>query len=65
MCGDYNSVIGMDKKFYKRFFKEKDAVKHFPSVGEGTVSGIIVDADDKTGLAKKVSRIIDCGSLKN
>ena len=66
MCGDYNSVIGMDKKnSIKRFFKEKDAVKHFPSVGEGTVSGIIVDADDKTGLAKKVSRIIECGSLKN
>ena len=66
MCGDYNSVIGMDKKkSLKRIFKEKDEVKHFPSVGEGTVSGIIVDADDKTGLAKKVSRIIECGSLKN
>ena len=66
MCGDYNSVIGMDKKnSIKRFFKEKDAVKHFPSKGDGTLSGIIVDADIKTGLAKKVSRLIIGGILDN
>ena len=66
MCGDYNSVIGMNKEnSIKRFFKSKDAVKHFPSDGEGTLSGIIVDADEKTGLAKKISRIIVGGSLKN
>ena len=36
MCGDYNSVIGMNKEnSLKRFFKEKDAVKHFPSEGGG------------------------------
>ena len=49
MCGDYNSVIGMNKEnSLKRFFKDKDAIKHFPSEGEGTLSGIIVDADEKT-----------------
>ena len=48
----------------KRFLKDKNAVSHFPSEGEGTLSGIIVDADEKTGLAKKVSRIIVGGSLK-
>ena len=64
MCGDYNSVIGMNKEnSLKRFFKDKNAVKHFPSLGEGTISGMIVDADEKTGLAKKVSRIIVGGSL--
>ena len=48
MCGDYNSVIGMNKEnSIKRFFKEKDAVKHFPSEGEGTLSGIIVEANEK------------------
>ena len=32
MCGDYNSVIGMNKdNSIKKFLKEKDAVKHFPS----------------------------------
>ena len=66
MCGDYNSVIGMNKEnSLKKFLKEKDAVKHFPSTGEGTLSGIIVTADKITGLAKEVSRLISGGNLKN
>ena len=66
MCGDYNSVIGMNKEnSLKRFLKEKDATKHFPAEGEGTLSGIIVDTDLATGLAKKVTRLIDGGSLIN
>ena len=65
MCGDYNSVIGMNKEnSLKRFFKEKDAVKHFPSEGEGTLSGIIVEANDQTGLANTVFRLMIGGSLK-
>tara|TARA_Y100000816_G_C26081628_1_gene570129 strand:- start:591 stop:1397 length:807 start_codon:yes stop_codon:yes gene_type:complete len=65
MCGDYNSVIGMNKEnSIKKFFKAKDAVKHFPSEGEGTISGIIVEADEETGLAKKVSRLIIGGNLE-
>ena len=64
MCGDYNSVIGMDKEnSIKRFFKDKNATKHFPSEGEGTLSGIIVETDTETGLAKNVTRFIDGGSL--
>ena len=64
MCGDYNSVIGMNKEnSIKRFFKEKDSVKHFPAEGEGTLSGIIVETNTETGLAKKVSRLIEGGSL--
>ena len=64
MCGDYNSVIGMDQEnSIKRFFKEKDAIKHYPSNGEGTLSGVMIEADIDTGLAKKVSRIIIGGSL--
>ena len=66
MCGDYNSVIGMNKEnSIKRFFKDKNATAHFPAKGEGTLSGIIVDADESTGLAKKVSRLIVGGSLVN
>ena len=65
MCGDYNSVIGMNKEnSIKRFFKDKEAVKHFPSEGEGTLSGIIVEACENTGLANNVSRIIVGGSLE-
>ena len=60
MCGDYNSVIGMNKEnSIKRFFKEKSAVKHFPAEGEGTLSGLIIEANNKTGLAKKVYRLIE------
>ncbi len=66
MCGDYNSVIGMNKEnSIKRFFKDKDAINHFPSDGEGSLSGIIVDANEDTGLANKVSRIITGGVLEN
>ena len=64
MCGDYNSVIGMNKEnSLKRFFKDKSAVKHFPSDGVGTLSGVVVEADITTGLAKKVYRLIEGGSL--
>ncbi len=66
MCGDYNSVIGMNKEnSLKRFFKDKEATNHFPSEGEGSLSGIIVDANEDTGLANKVSRIIIGGILEN
>ncbi len=65
MCGDYNSVIGMNKEnSLKRFLKNKNATKHFPSEGEGTLSGIIVEADEQTGLANKISRLIIGGSLE-
>ena len=64
MCGDYNSVIGMNKEnSIKRFFKNKDAIKNFPAEGEGTLSGIIVETNVETGLANKVTRIINGGSL--
>ncbi len=66
MCGDYNSVIGMNKEnSIKRFLKEKDAVSHFPAEGEGTLSGVIVETDLQTGLAKKITRLIYGGSLAN
>ena len=66
MCGDYNSVIGMNKEnSIKRFLREKDAIDHFPAEGEGTLSGVIVETDLKTGLAKKITRLINGGSLAN
>ena len=64
MCGDYNSVIGMNKEnSLKKFLKDKDAIKHFPAEGEGTLSGIIIEADHDTGLSTKVTRLIEGGSL--
>jgi metallophosphoesterase (TIGR00282 family) len=64
MCGDYNSVIGMNKEnSIKKFFNNKDATKHFPAEGEATLSGIIIEGNHKTGLANKISRLIEGGSL--
>ena len=64
MCGDYNSVIGMDKdNSLNRFFK-KESKKHFPSNGTASISGVIVCADLKTGLASKIEPLIYGGSLK-
>ena len=65
MCGDYNSVIGMNKEnSLKKFFNNKEAKKHFPSLGEATLSGIIVDGDINTGLAKSVKQFLFGGVLK-
>ena len=65
MCGDYNSVIGMNRdNSLKKFLKDSYAKNHFPALGEATVSGLLVTADDETGLAKKVQPIILGGSLQ-
>ena len=66
MCGDYNSVIGMNKdNSLKKFLKDPSARKHYPAVGEATLSGLMVVADNNTGLAKKVEPIILGRLLEN
>ena len=66
MCGDYRSVIGMNRdNSLKKFLKDPSAIKHHPALGEATISGIMVDADDKTGLAIKVEPIILGKNLEN
>ena len=57
MCGDYDSVIGMDKNnSIKRFLRE-DSIKHFPSKGDASISGVIVEIDKETGLALNIKVI--------
>jgi len=66
MCGDYNSVIGMNREnSLKRFFKDSSARKHYPALGEATISGLIVEADDETGLAKRIEPVIVGGALES
>ena len=66
MCGDYDSVIGMNKEnSIMKFLKDKNAKNHFPSTGEATLSGIIVNGNEKTGLANNVKKIIVGGVLNN
>ena len=65
MCGDYNSIIGMDKNKALERFKKKIPVKGInPSTGEATLSSVLVEVDDRTGLAKSIQQIIIGGSLK-
>ena len=65
MCGDYNSVIGMNREnSLKKFLNDSSAENHFPALGEATISGLLVTADDETGLANKVQPIILGGSLQ-
>ena len=63
MCGDYDSVIGMNKDNSLNRFMKKDSVKHFPSTGEATLSGVIVDCNIETGLAVKIDSFIFGGQL--
>tara|TARA_B100000131_G_scaffold315583_1_gene354266 strand:- start:1337 stop:2134 length:798 start_codon:yes stop_codon:yes gene_type:complete len=63
MCGDYNSVIGMNKENSLNKFLKKDAVKHFPATGEASLCGLILDANKKTGLADKIESFIFGGDL--
>ena len=64
MCGDYDSVIGMNKEnSIKKFLKDKSAINNFPANGEASLSGILIEANLNNGLAQKVRRIIKGGSL--
>tara|TARA_B100000029_G_scaffold259946_1_gene256503 strand:- start:3733 stop:4542 length:810 start_codon:yes stop_codon:yes gene_type:complete len=66
MCGDYKSVIGMNRdNSLKKFFKDASAVKHYPALGEATISGLMVVANNKTGLANKVEPIVVGSTLEN
>ena len=65
MCGDYNSVIGMNKNNSLNKFLKKKFIKHFPAIGTATLSGVIVEADVKNGLAKNIENFIYGGDLKN
>ena len=65
MCGDYDSVIGMDKENSMNRFLKENSIKHFPATGEATLSGVIVDCDLKTGLSKHVESYIFGKQLKN
>ena len=64
MCGDYDSVIGMEKKgAISRFFSKKSFLK--VAKGEITICGSIVEIDDKTGKALKISPLRMGGRLSS
>ena len=63
MCGDYDSVIGMDKNNSINRFLNQESKKHFPSKGESSICGLIVDVCEDTGLALRVKSFISGGIL--
>jgi len=65
MCGDYDSVIGMNKENSINKFMKKNSIKHFPANSDATLCGVIVECNLETGLAKKVESYIFGEQLKN
>ncbi|NHF74032.1 TIGR00282 family metallophosphoesterase [Paracoccus xiamenensis] len=64
MCGDYDSVIGMDKaEPMRRFVTGMTRDRFAPAEGAVTLSGVMVETDDRTGLARNVWPIRDGGRL--
>jgi len=65
MCGDYNSVIGMEKmEPLRRFITGMAKGRFEPAVGPATLSGVYVETDDKTGRAVRVRMIRLGGRLQ-
>ena len=64
MCGDYNSVIGMDKaEPLRRFITAMSKGRFQPAEGEATLSGIYVETDDRSGAARRVEMVRQGGRL--
>ncbi|PAU97227.1 TIGR00282 family metallophosphoesterase [Paracoccus salipaludis] len=65
MCGDYDSVIGMDKaEPMRRFLTGMGRDRFTPAEGEATLSGVLVVTDDRTGLATEIRPVRDGGRLQ-
>jgi metallophosphoesterase (TIGR00282 family) len=65
MTGDYNSVLGMDSEEpLNRFLTRIPRERFEPSNGAGTLSGLAVEIDDRTGLAVWARGVRLAGALQ-
>ena len=65
MCGDYDSVIGMDKgTAAARFWRRVPGERLAPSEGVATLCGVYIETDPKTGLAARAEPVRIGGRLK-
>jgi 2',3'-cyclic-nucleotide 2'-phosphodiesterase len=56
MCGDYDSVIGMQKQAaIARFTSKMPGERLQVAEGAGTLCGVVVETDDATGLARRMA----------
>ena len=65
MCGDYLSIIGMDKaEPMRRFITGMGKGRFTPAMGEATLCGLFIETDDRTGKAVNVTMIREGGRLQ-
>lgn len=58
MCGDYDSVLGMEKEEpIRRFIRKVPGGRFEAAGGEATICGFAVETDDATGLAVKCAPV--------
>ena len=58
MCGDYDSVIGMNKEIsVERQASRLPGRRHEPADGPGMACGVFMETDDRTGLARRIEPI--------
>ena len=56
MCGDYDSVIGMQAEAaVARFTRKMPGERLMPAEGQATLCGMLVETDDATGLALRIA----------
>lgn len=64
MCGDYDSVLGMEKdEPLNRFLRKVPGARFTPAQGDATICGVAVETDDRTGLATAISPLRIGGRL--
>ncbi len=64
MCGDFDSVIGMEKtEPLQRFLRKLPVERMKPAEGPATVCGVAMETDDATGLARMIAPIRVGGRL--
>lgn len=65
MCGDYDSVIGMEKSEpLQRFLTGMPKERFTPALGDVTLSGVYVETDDQTGAATRIVPVRQGGRLQ-
>ncbi|MCX5496555.1 TIGR00282 family metallophosphoesterase [Kaistia dalseonensis] len=65
MCGDYDSVLGMEKEEpVRRFLTKIPSGRFTPAGGVATLCGLAVEIDEMTGLAKAVAPVSIGGVLE-
>jgi len=65
MCGDYDSVIGMQKEAaVSRFTRKMPGERLEVADGEATFCAVMIETDDATGLAKRIAPLRLGGKLE-